>query len=139
MEKDDGSIDYTAIINQVKDSLERDIQDINDRLDGMNGESDLADRVQMLETEVVTLNDTTDELKNSQEATNQKVEELNETSDTHTEQIKDILERLKDKVDGDTFDREIQELKTLIANLASGDKEVSLEINQNPGDDKLKS
>ena len=64
MEKDDGSIDYTAIINQVKDSLERDIQDINDRLDGMNGESDLADRVQMLETEVVTQNDTTDELKN---------------------------------------------------------------------------
>ena len=139
MEKDDGSIDYTAIINQVKDSLERDIQDINDRLDGMSGDSDLADRVQMLETEVVTLNDTTDELKNGQEATNQKVDELNETSDTHTEQIKDILERLKDKVDGDTFDREIQELKTLIANLASGDKEVSLEINQNPGDEKLKS
>ena len=43
VEKDDGSIDYTAIINQVKDSLEREIQDINDRLDGMNGESDLAD------------------------------------------------------------------------------------------------
>ena len=29
----------------------------------MSGDSDLADRVQMLETEVVTLNDTTDELK----------------------------------------------------------------------------
>lgn len=49
------------------------------------------------------------------------------------------MDRLKDKVDGDTFDKEIQELKTLIANLASGDKEVSLEINQTPGDDKLKS
>ncbi len=89
-----GEGDYFNLINEIKEALERDISDLNDKFNGINNNED---RLKQLE-------DNVEILKESQDAQDYQIQTLNDKTSDLKEQ----------KVDNTTFDLEINTLKDLL-------------------------
>jgi chromosome segregation ATPase len=79
---EDGEIDYMALINEMKDQMERDVHDLNDRL---NGIVDNEERLKQIEGNVSNLQD-------SQEEQDRLLEKLS----SDTDKLKEDSDKLKD-------------------------------------------
>ena len=104
VKNEDGSIDYEALINQVRDQLEQDM-------------SDLTERVESLETD--------------NEKTQEKTSEHDKQIDNHEQRIKDLEQKVNDLVEKDTFNTEINYIKNLLKELSEG-KDVSVDASPAP-------
>ena len=92
-----GEGDYFNLINEIKEALERDISDLNDKFNGLNNNED---RLKQLE-------DNVEILKESQDAQDYQLQTLNDKTSDLKEQ----------KIDNTTFDQEINTLKDLLNQL----------------------